>query len=284
MLSPDSCLQSTVSYLYDGLDIVQEIEDGMVTVNYIRTLNIDEPLARIEADGTIRYYHADALGSVIGLTDEMGTVRTQYNYSPFGETEIIGEMSDNPFQYTGRENDGTGLYYYRFRYYSPLFKRFISEDPIGFSGGDVNLYRYVGNSPVNWVDLLGLDPIVINPPNHWIPSTPPGEVNPVLKCHVNPHRDPIENLIGAGIILGGIGVAIIPEAVATTYPYVVSTGRWALIQTLANPGLIQNAADFIQGAFMPGPPPPSWGGYAGGLSKEAVDRIIKHFSVRPRKD
>ena len=65
--------------MYDGLDIVQEIEDGMVTVNYIRTLNIDEPLARIESDGTIRYYHADALGSIIALTDDLGTIRTQYN-------------------------------------------------------------------------------------------------------------------------------------------------------------------------------------------------------------
>ena len=62
---------------------------------------------------------------------------------------ITGEASDNPFQYTGRENDGTGLYYYRARYYSPELQRFISRDPIGLGGGDVNFYRYVGNSPVN---------------------------------------------------------------------------------------------------------------------------------------
>ena len=146
----------TIQYLYDGLDIVQEIENGMVTINYIRTLNIDEPLARISSDGMIRYYHADALGSVIALTDDLGQVRTQYNYSPFGETEIFGEMSDNPFQHTGRENDGTGLYYYRARYYSAGLKRFISEDPIDFAGGDVNLYGYVLNDPVNLFDPFGL--------------------------------------------------------------------------------------------------------------------------------
>ena len=145
----------TIQYLYDGLDIVQEVEDGMVTVNYIRILNIDEPLARIKSDGTIRYYHADALGSIIALTDETGQIRTQYNYSPFGETEIIGEPSDNPFQYTGRENDGTGLYYYRARYYSPRLKRFVSEDPIGFDGG-VNFYVYAGNNTLNLKDSLGL--------------------------------------------------------------------------------------------------------------------------------
>ncbi len=145
----------TIQYLYDGLDIVQEIENGIVMVNYIRTLNIDEPLARITSDGTIRYYHADALGSIIALTDDLGQVRTQYNYSPFGETELMGEPSDNPFQYTGRENDGTGLYYYRFRYYSPELKRFISEDPIGLLGGDVNFYVYVWNSPIKHSDLVG---------------------------------------------------------------------------------------------------------------------------------
>ncbi len=139
----------------DRLDIVQEIEDGMVTVNYIRTLNIDEPLARIKSDGTIRYYHSDALGSIIALTDDFGQIMTQYNYSPFGETEIIGEPSDNPFQYTGRENDNTGLYYYRARYYSPRLKRFVSEDPIRLKGG-INFFVYATNNPILYIDILGL--------------------------------------------------------------------------------------------------------------------------------
>ena len=152
----------TTKYLYDGWDIVQEMDENDVpTVYYIRTPNIDEPLARIELDSEgsvekIRFYLADALGSVIALTDETGTIKTQYNYSPFGVTEVIGEASDNPFQYTGRENDGdTGLYYYRARYYSPEMGRFISEDPIGLAGG-INMYAYVGNQPVNFRDPLGL--------------------------------------------------------------------------------------------------------------------------------
>jgi RHS repeat-associated protein len=149
---------ATKQYLYDGLDIVQEIEGSAVTANYIRTLNIDEPLARIKADGSVRYYQQDALGSVIALTDDAGAVRTQYSYDPFGGTTLSGEASDNPFQYTGRENDNTGLYYYRARYYSPELQRFISEDPIGFSGG-INFYSYVGNNPINFTDPSGLSPI-----------------------------------------------------------------------------------------------------------------------------
>jgi len=61
-----------------------------VSVNYIRTLNIDEPLARVVADGTVRYYQQDALGSVIALTDETGTIKTQYIYDPYGNTSVLG--------------------------------------------------------------------------------------------------------------------------------------------------------------------------------------------------
>jgi RHS repeat-associated protein len=156
----------TTQYLYDGLDIAVE-KDGVGAVKawYVRTLNIDEPLARIEADGTVRYYHVDALGSIIALTDENGVVKTQYNYSPYGETVVIGEPSGNPFQYTGRENDGTGLYAYRARYYSPEMRSFISEDPIRFAGG-MNWYSYVGNRPVNFVDPMGLDEWSFHPYDH----------------------------------------------------------------------------------------------------------------------
>jgi len=50
----------------------------------------------------------------------------------------------------------SGLYYMRARYYDPSVGRFISEDPLGFGGGDVNLFAYVQNDPVNRIDPLGL--------------------------------------------------------------------------------------------------------------------------------
>ncbi len=56
-----------------------------------------------------------------------------------------------------RENDGTGLYYFRARYYSSTLSRFISEDPIGLRGG-MNTYAYVRNNPLRWTDPLGLSP------------------------------------------------------------------------------------------------------------------------------
>ena len=49
------------------------------------------------------------LGSTLGLTDSSGTLLTEYTYEPFGNTNVSGAPNANPFQYTARENDGTGL-------------------------------------------------------------------------------------------------------------------------------------------------------------------------------
>jgi RHS repeat-associated protein len=114
-----------------------------------------KPLARMESNGRVRYYQSDALGSVIALTDETGASRTQYIYDSFGNVTMTGEASNNPFQYTGRENDGTGLYYYRARYCSPELQRFISEDPIRLAGG-INFYSYIKNNPIISNDPKGL--------------------------------------------------------------------------------------------------------------------------------
>lgn len=144
---------ATTEYLYDGNDIVAEINGGVVTTTYLRSLNIDEPFVR--QSSTTEFYHTDALGSTLALTDQTGSVQATYQYDPFGNTTITG-TSSSPFMYTGRENDGTGVYYYRARYYSSKMQRFLNEDPIGFSGGDVNIYAYVKNNPIRYFDPWGL--------------------------------------------------------------------------------------------------------------------------------
>jgi RHS repeat-associated protein len=104
----------------------------------------------------------DALGNTIAIVDSNGVVRTSYTYEPFGNTSVTGTTNTNEFQYTGRENESNGLYFYRARYYSPLLGRFISEDPIGFGGG-LNLYSYVFDSPTNLTDASGNCPTCIDP-------------------------------------------------------------------------------------------------------------------------
>ena len=81
------------------------------------------------------------------------TTQAEYTYEAFGETTISGS-SGNAFRYTGREDDGTGLYYYRARYYPPGLQRFVSEDPAGLAAG-TNLYVYVDNDPLNFTDPDG---------------------------------------------------------------------------------------------------------------------------------
>ena len=56
-----------------------------------------------------------------------------YTYEPFGRASITGTGSANSGRFTGREDDDTGLDFYRARYYHPKLQRFISEDRAGFA-------------------------------------------------------------------------------------------------------------------------------------------------------
>jgi RHS repeat-associated protein len=146
----------TTQYLHDGWQIVQEQNaDGTQNANLLTGLGLDEIYTRTEGTAS-RHYLTDGLGSVLALADDAGNLVTTYRYGPFGATAAAGETNGNPFQYTGRENDGTGLYYYRNRYYHPSLQRFISEDPIGLGGRQANFYAYARNNPVNWIDPFGL--------------------------------------------------------------------------------------------------------------------------------
>jgi RHS repeat-associated protein len=141
-------------YVYDGVNFVQEKSGSSVTANLITGLGADEWFAR-ELSGNIRYPLSDALGSVIALTDTAQTTTTSYSYDAYGGTIRTGAVDTNSQQYTGRENDATGLYYYRARYYNPKLGRFISEDPIGWESGQTNGYLYVGGNPNRYTDPTG---------------------------------------------------------------------------------------------------------------------------------
>jgi RHS repeat-associated protein len=143
-------------FLYDGLNPVQETSGSTVLANILPGLGIDEFLTRTDAvAGVTGAFLTDALGSPVAVTDTSGAVQTEYTYEPFGKTTVSGASNTNPYQYTGRENDGTELYYYRARYYRPDLQRFISEDPIRFRSGDTNLYAYVTNAPLRYKDPSG---------------------------------------------------------------------------------------------------------------------------------
>ena len=107
----------------------------------------------------IFFYEADGLGSVTSLTDPTGAVAATYNYDSFGFLTSSTGSATNWFRYTARQFDSeSALYYYRARYYDPTSGRFLSEDPIRFSGGTTNFYQYVANRPVTASDPFGLCP------------------------------------------------------------------------------------------------------------------------------
>jgi RHS repeat-associated protein len=148
-----SVAATTKSFLYDSARIVEESSGGARLTDLLGG-GLDEYFSRSDPSGT-SYFLTDALGSTIALTDASGTLSTVYTYEPLGAETSTGS-SQNEFQFTGRENDGTGLYFFRARYFSPQLGRFISEDPIGLLGG-INEYAYVGNNPISRIDPFGLD-------------------------------------------------------------------------------------------------------------------------------
>jgi RHS repeat-associated protein len=145
-------------FLYDGVKPVQELNGTTVVANLLVGLGIDEYLIRTDTSGS-SHFLSDALGSTVALSDGTGALPTTYTYAPFGAASPSGSVSANAFDYTGRENDGTGLHYFRARYHHPGLQRFISEDPIRFAGG-VNLYAHVLNNPLRWTDPLGLNVVL----------------------------------------------------------------------------------------------------------------------------
>jgi RHS repeat-associated protein len=152
---------TVTEYAYDGLTPVQEL-DGTGAVTATLLTGTDEIYRRSEVLQS-RYFLTDVLGSTVALTDDTGAVTTQYAYEPFGRATVqnLVGTSTNPYQYAGRENDGTGLYYNRARYYHPVFGRFISADPLAQSPrfpGVNDLYVYADDAPTTFTDPLGLDP------------------------------------------------------------------------------------------------------------------------------
>ncbi|MFZ6735849.1 RHS repeat-associated core domain-containing protein, partial [Undibacterium sp. Ji42W] len=167
----------STGFMYDGVNIVQELNGASPINNYI-SAGVDQVFVQQSGAGasaTNLTYLTDALGSTIRLTNAAGDKVVDYSYDPYGNTKA-DTVINNSFQYTGRENDGTGLYYYRARYYSPATHRFISEDPIGLNGG-INTYGYVRGNPVTHIDPLGLADLNLfnpQPGSHDLTGNYPG--------------------------------------------------------------------------------------------------------------
>ncbi len=106
-------------------------------------------------------YLYDGKGNVTALIDGSQNVVASYRYDEFGKLLKKVAIVDQPFRFSTKQYDEqTGLSYYGSRYYSPTTGKWITRDPLGELGG-INLYGFVGNNPVNWVDPYGEYPLWI---------------------------------------------------------------------------------------------------------------------------
>jgi RHS repeat-associated protein len=151
-------------YLVDpfGLgDVVAEHNgNGGLIAHYTHGLGL---VRRTDNGDVPAYYDFDALGSTVGLTGPAGAYLNRYSYLPHGEALASVGAIANPFAFAGAfgvMRETHGLDFMRARFYSPTQGRFTTPDPIGLSGGDANLYRYVSNDPVNQIDPSGMKPLL----------------------------------------------------------------------------------------------------------------------------
>ncbi|MBI5758610.1 MAG: hypothetical protein HZA46_08840, partial [Planctomycetales bacterium] len=170
-------------YLLDptGLvDVVGEYDgSGNVVAHYSHGFGLTN---RFDSAGSSTFYDFDAIGSTAGVTNASGSYANRYRYLPFGENFASTETVANPFEFVGQlgvTNEDNGLDFMRARFYSTDLGRFNGIDPLGIRSGTVNLFSYVGNTPVSFVDPSGLEKFELPqlpPIPTYFPPRPDGPV------------------------------------------------------------------------------------------------------------
>jgi RHS repeat-associated protein len=149
---------TTSRFVYDGLAILAEYNASNALQRRWVYDDAGQPVLWYEGSGTTatsrRYLSADERGSVIAVSDSNGASLGINKYDEYGQPAAANV---GRFGYTGQAwLPSVGLWYYKARMYRPdEGGRFMQTDPIDVAGG-INLYAYVGNDPVNWIDPLGL--------------------------------------------------------------------------------------------------------------------------------
>lgn len=179
-----TAVAGNAQYFYNGNGIrLKKIEGGTVT-GYVVDINRDLSQVLCETDGsgnitsyyvyglglaykvtpngTHYYYHFDAIGSTVAMTDDAKSIVNAYAYDPFGKVTNSFENTRNPFQFVGQYGvmqENNGLIFMRARYYIAELGRFLNKDTHAISlasSQSLNLFAYTNNNPSNEIDPKGL--------------------------------------------------------------------------------------------------------------------------------
>ncbi len=144
-------------WVWDGDVVLHEVDDergAQCAITWVFDEDRFAPAARLDGDG-VHSVVTDHLSTPVSLLGEDGAPGWQANIDAWGAMQTTGERGLCPWRFPGQyEDEQTGLYYNRFRYYDPRTGDYLSRDPIGLIGG-LRLYGYVGD-PTSACDPLGL--------------------------------------------------------------------------------------------------------------------------------
>jgi RHS repeat-associated protein len=159
---------TTTLFTYDEWNQMLEWDEwGNFKAWNIYGARADEILARYDTTYGALIYKQDKLGNVVFLLDGSGNLLERYRYNAFGQPAVTDWYGNthggaswygNRFLFTGREYlSWIACYDYRNRMYRPSLGRFLQTDPKEFEAGDMNLFRYCADDPVDHTDPLGTD-------------------------------------------------------------------------------------------------------------------------------
>jgi RHS repeat-associated protein len=172
-------------WVWNGDALVAELGAGLASKYIYADAGVDAPMLGKYADamGTLQGMYAvgDARGDVLGWMNQTGTAVQTVQYDSWGTPSVSGSVSSARlwkgllWEGGSAQGGGThGLYYMRARWYDSELGRFLSEDPIGITGG-LNLYAFAGNDPIN-----GRDPFGSCPPVDQNPYDCPGKMGALV--------------------------------------------------------------------------------------------------------
>ncbi|MBK8220826.1 MAG: hypothetical protein IPK73_07375 [Candidatus Obscuribacter sp.] len=148
---------STKQFVWsDGDDENDEICEERAGSNAVTKQFYDDGQRNSSTD---YYYTIDQLGSVREMIDDSGTIVAEYSYDSFGRPSVTVETVAANFRFAGMcMHSRSGLNLTQYRQYSSALGRWINRDPLEEEQVDSNLFGYVRNNPVNFIDPDGLFP------------------------------------------------------------------------------------------------------------------------------